>query len=134
MVRDHPDELEADFAHYYPNEDFLDIYRPGVGMTLRRAAVLTINLPPGSMFWRAYGGPQAWSDEVTALVGVRHKLDVLAWQNANQGKTSGFTPQPKIEEPPPYAADERAAHARMEAKALRTIARMRQREEQQHSE
>ncbi|MDO4791836.1 MAG: hypothetical protein Q3999_05075 [Buchananella hordeovulneris] len=80
-----------------------DIWRPGSGLTLRRAAALIAHLPPGSAYLRALGGPGAWSVE-------QYAIELAAWRItaaiylANGAKKSDLPPVP--EPPAPGWQDE----------------------------
>lgn len=71
--------MEADFARYYPGEDYRDRYRPGGGvrrLTVRRLLVLVSGLPPESSFKSAIEDRPPVS-EVSAAV-----MDLWsAWHN-----------------------------------------------------
>lgn len=78
-------------------------------------ADLVANLPPGCALWRATGGPQAWSDEMHALVAVKHGLDVLAWQKTENGAKGKNPPTPY--DPPKSAAEVQAEEAKIVSRA-----------------
>lgn len=77
----------------------IDLRAPGMWWT--DLADLVANFPPGAQFWRVFGGPLAWSDEVHALMAVEYDLRILAWQKTEDG--SKGRGQPKPTEPPPLA-------------------------------
>lgn len=99
----------------------MDLRRPGVSM--EDLADLVANLSPGCALWRATGGPMAWSLEMHAIVGVAHKLDVLAWQNTGvmQRKPRGEMPKPIP--PQPFTGADEVSQARSEEKRIRRQAR-----------
>src|SRR5690606_42051814 len=83
-------------------------------------------ISPGSMVWREYGGYAAWSDEVATATMIVHRLDILAWQKANEGRTNKLK-QPEPIEPPRPRAEIEAENARMERQALRFLEQQRKR-------
>lgn len=115
--------LEADFQRVYG----LDIGGLRTGM-LRpiRAANLAVNLPPGSMLWRAIGGPLAWTDEMHMLSRQEHALRVLAWQKTKSAETGRDFPEPI--EPPESSVQKRADEAKLDRRA-RAFLRRQQRAE-----
>lgn len=121
--------MEADFQRVY-GIDLVDVWR-GV-LTFRRAATLALTLPAGSALWQATGGPRAWTDEYAGLMGVVHRLDILAWQQTEDGQKGRKQPTPPA--PPTWfeAAETRESSAL--SKAERFLARERARREQPHSE
>ncbi|MFB7798931.1 hypothetical protein [Isoptericola sp. NPDC056134] len=92
-------------------------------ITPTELADLVVNLPPGCALWRATGGPMAWTDETHVLVGLLHRLDVLAWQNTAvmQRKPRGKAPKPI--EPPPFAHEQAVTEQRAASKRDRYLER-----------
>jgi hypothetical protein len=79
-----PDRVEADLQEYY-RIDLVDLYRGA--LTVRKAAVLVLNLPRGSRTWEAVGGAGAISAEVDAAWLIEHALYTIAHaQNGGKGK------------------------------------------------
>lgn len=115
--------LEADFQRVYG----LDLGGLRSGM-LRpiRAANLAVNLPPGSMLWRAVGGPLAWTDEMHLLARQEHALRVLAWQKTKAAENGQGFPDPI--EPPGSVLARRAEEAKLDRRA-RAFLRRQQRAE-----
>ena len=101
--------------------------RAEYGIGVRDVGVLELAdlvawLPKGSAFWQSYGGPNARSDEVEALLLVDFRLRQQMYVN---GGRRG--PEPEFPKPPPLAADRRAGEAQMARKAAareRRLARM----------
>jgi hypothetical protein len=104
-LADHRGPLRAALRASYG----IDLRNPGLWWT--DLADLVVNLPPGSPFWRAVGGPLAWSDEVHALMAVEHRLRVLAWQRTKDGSAGRNQPAPV--EPPPFAEQRKTDDARL---------------------
>lgn len=91
-----------------------------------RAASRAVNLPPGSMLWRAIGGPLAWTDEMHILARQEHTLRVLAWQKTKAAENGqGF---PDAIEPPGSVLERRAEEAKLDRRA-RAFLRRQQRTE-----
>ena len=74
-----------------------------------------MQLPNGSRLWEATGGGRAWSDEYTGLMIVRHGVDVLAWQQTEDGSKGNNSPKPL--EPPEWFEDAEQRDSAMERKA-----------------
>ena len=87
----------------------VDLRHPGMWWT--DLADLVANLPPGCSFWRAFGGPLAWSDEVHAVMAVEHAVRVLAWQRTEDGHKGRN--QPKPNEPPEPAGQQERSDERL---------------------
>lgn len=121
LLTEYPEELEADFVAYYPAVDLLDLWRGG--LTLRRAAVLAMQLPAGSRLWQATGGPKAWSDEYHALMVVQWRLQILEWRETEDGQKGKNAPQ--MEEPPPFVGDELQKASAADSKAQEFLRRQR---------
>jgi len=87
-------------------------------MTATELADLVHHLPPGCALWRSTGGPLAWTDETHTLVGALHRLEILAWQQTEDGHKGRKMPTPI--EPPPLAHErEEAEEAARQADAKR---------------
>lgn len=124
-MKAHGEQLRADFRREY-GLSLTEVLRGNTEVGLQEAAGLACNLPPGSMVWREYGGYAAWSDEVATATMIVHRLDILAWQKANEGRTNKLK-QPEPIEPPRPRAEIEAENARMERKALRFLEQQRKR-------
>lgn len=118
MLTEYPEEVEADLASEY-RIDLGDLWRGG--LTLRRAAVLTHQLPAGSRLWQATGGPKAWSDEFHALMVVEWRLQILEWRKTEDG-SKGKNP-PQMQEPPKFVGDEQKKAHTADAKARQFMRR-----------
>lgn len=81
--------------------DLVDLWRGRI--TFRRLATLTLRLPAGGQLWQATGGARAWSDTYAGLVATHHGLNVLAWQQTEDGQKGKNGPDPA--EPPPFYTD-----------------------------
>ena len=105
----------------YYGVDLLDLYRGKVSP--RRVAALILGLPPGSSFHRMRGGSSFWSDEVTAIKQVGHRIEstIIAANGGHQ--------RPKEPEPPPvgWRVDAMKRDARMAARLRRFQARQKAR-------
>lgn len=90
-MREHTDALEADFQAAY-GIDLVDLYRGE--LSPRKAQVLAINLPPGSMTWQEMGVDHAWSVTDHLLAQAVDALNAANWQRAGQGKQPDPIPRP----------------------------------------
>ena len=108
----HWEELEADFHSEY-QLDLCGVWRGE--LSLRKAAVLIRQLPPGSRLHRAHGGESAWPDDVAAihLQGNRLVDALYAVHGASTSK------RPKPVEPPEEGWQEKAREN--ESKAQRKM-------------
>lgn len=105
--------MEADLQRFY-NLDLADMYR-GL-LTVRKVAVLVMNLPRGSQTWAAFGGRPAVTAEVEAAWLIEHALFVIAHaQNNGRGKKPEMRPFP----PGLLEATAKAAQATSRAEAFR---------------
>lgn len=85
----HFDELEADFQQYY-NLDIADV-KPA------RAARLFTQLPSNARVFVALKPANQWGWAEVLLNKIDYILEILAWQNANEGKkVSQQTEKPTI--------------------------------------
>lgn len=75
----------------------IDLESPPFGPL--RLAEFMAALPPGCAFWRAVGGPMAWTVEQHTLAAVEFRLKALEYQGAGQRG-----PKPKALQHPPYSA------------------------------
>jgi hypothetical protein len=90
--RQHFDELEADFQQYY-NLDITAV-RPA------RAARLMFQLPTRSRLFRKLEPANNWDWPEVLQNKIAYMLEVIAWQNANQGvKKSKQTKPPTYYQP-----------------------------------
>jgi hypothetical protein len=95
--------VEADLHRFY-QVDLVDMYRGS--LTVRKVAVLVLNLPRGAQTWTALGGASAISSETEAGWIVEHALYAIAHQ---QAKGSGKGPEMR---PYPPGLEEMAEKAR----------------------
>ena len=58
-------------------------------------------LTPGCAFWRDFGGPYAWSEEVRMMSVLELRIREMQWQNA--GDKNAKKPEPW--EPPPFKGE-----------------------------
>ncbi len=100
-------------------------------MSLRRIANLTVQIPDGSRLWKATGGPRAWSDEYAGLMANRHGLEVLAWQQTEDG--SNGKNSPSAPEPPLWFQDADAHESKLERKARALLRQERAQIESHHN-
>lgn len=121
----HPEEVEADLASEYNGLDLVDLWRGG--LSLRKAAALVAQLPPGSRVWQATGGPRAWSDTVHTLMVLELRLRYLLWAQTDDGE-KGKNP-PKMQPYPELESDEEAKAAKADSKAEIFLRRQREREQ-----
>lgn len=114
VLTTHWDATEAAVQATY-GVDLTGIYTGD--LTLRRAAALVGNLPPGTALGRAMGGDAFWSDETAATLTTGWRNEVATLQAA--GAKSHQLPEPP--EPPEQGWQEkhRARMARMAARAAR---------------
>lgn len=106
----HADEIEADFAQFYPAHDLGGVWTGA--LTWRKASVLAMQLPAGARIWQATGGARAWSDEFAGLMVVEQRIRHLIWtksEDAEKGKTNTA---PKMIDPPEYEGDVEAREKR----------------------
>src|SRR5699024_6709385 len=94
----HPEEVEADLAAEYGGLDLVYLWRGRI--TARRLSVLTVQLPSGSRVWKATGGAQAWSDEVSTLMILDLRLRELCWAETEDGQKGRNAPA--IVSPPQF--------------------------------
>lgn len=91
--------------------------RAEYGIGVRDVGVLELAdlvawLPKGCALWQSYGGENARSVEVEALLLIDYRLRQQMWVNG--GKKG---PEPEYPAPPPLASERRAGEAQMARKA-----------------
>jgi hypothetical protein len=105
-----PAEVEADLAHYYDGLDLADMYRGLI--SVRRIAVLVLQLPRGANLWVSVGGAGAVTAEVDALWNVEHAILSVAH---GQGGRKG--PAPERRKYPPGLEEVQAKQAKAVSQA-----------------
>lgn len=95
-------------------------------MTVRKAAVLAMRLPPGAATWMEMGGPLAWSAEMFALAAAIDALRVANWQRTEDARNQRNYPDPL--QPPKYEHERIKKQATIvnQATAFRNRQRMKQ--------
>lgn len=92
LLRNYGDALEADFERYY-HRDLVDLYRGD--LSLRKALVLAINLPPGAMTWQEMGSDNAWAVSDHLLAQAVDALHAANWQRGGDGNKPQPDPVPR---------------------------------------
>lgn len=129
LLREHGEALEADFQHHYGLE-LLDLYRGKISP--RRAALLALKLPAGSVVWQEMGGPLAWTVQDYFAAAQLHAAQVNNWLQTEDGQ-NGRNP-PALVEHPPYAKDRERETDKIVSQAERFLARQKARKAQQEGE
>ena len=109
----------GDFERYY-KLDILDLYRGA--MTVRKAAVLALNLPPGALTWQEVGADSAWTVSDFLLADA---VDTLKAANYQRGGNKGQKPDP-VPRPKELREQKRKREAEME-RASRFLERQKRR-------
>jgi len=112
LLRDHPVALEADFAQYYPRDADQLPERFTGRLTVRRAAVLASQLPPGARVWREMGVDGGWTSTEHLLAVA---IDTLAWANWQRGGDEHARKPKSI----PRPGDARRERERIEKQRMR---------------
>lgn len=89
LTGQHWEALEASFQAVY-NMDLTKIFTGE--LTLRKAALLTAQLPPGCALHREIGGTAAISDETAAIFMLANRLTPIIWTGL--GGPKGKAPKP----------------------------------------
>lgn len=91
-MREYGDQLEADFERVY-RIDICDLYR-GL-LSPRKAAVLLMGLPPGSLVWQEMGEDAAWTAGEHMQAAMVDVVNMLRWERAGaKGKAPDPLPRP----------------------------------------
>jgi hypothetical protein len=105
--------VEADLQRFY-QLDLADMYRGA--LTVRKVAVLVMNLPRGAQTWMAVGGRGAISTEAEAGWLVEHALYAIAH---GQGGSKGTAPEMRPYPPGLKAAAAQQNYTQTRAEAFR---------------
>lgn len=93
VLREHGDALEADFERVY-RIDICDLWRGH--LSPRKAAVLLMGLPPGSLVWQELGEDAAWTAGEHLLAATVDALNIANWQRSDgKGKQPDPLPRPR---------------------------------------
>ena len=98
-------------------------------LSLRRAAVLTAQLPGGARVWQETGGARAWSDTVATLMVLELRLREQMWAQSEDGEKGKN--QPKMQPSPPFEGDEEVKASKADSKAEIFMRQQREREQRQ---
>jgi hypothetical protein len=101
--------VEADLQRFY-QVDLVDMYRGRI--SVRKVAVLVLNLPRAAQTWIAYGGWSAVSGEVESAWLIEHALYAIA-----HGQAGGKGKRPEVREYPPGIHEQAAKAAATASKA-----------------
>jgi len=113
-MREHPDELMADFQQYYG----LDTAEIGRGIGLARAAALTCQLPLQARVHVALEPACAWSAADHRLAEISHAVRWLQWSKTDDGVHNRTRTMPRPVLPPGRAG---GRHAGVDAREFDRI-------------